>query len=116
MFMKIKRNRYPNYKRALRIYRRKLKKQINHSFPFDIGYLLELLETYLMFMLNYYEIGENVHSEELEDHNRPTKLWEAIYHLHIVNKLECDVSNEEYIYHWNMFWDILRTEAGNWSD
>lgn len=59
------------YRKLVRAYRRKLRKDSRESSPWDYRYGLEPFVDFLRFMKGYYELGWNV---DCEDVDRPSRL------------------------------------------
>lgn len=67
------------YKRMIKKYYKRLVSKARYAGknPFDAELGIELLAIYIKYMQDYYELGENVHAEEIEGHDRYTTLAAA---------------------------------------
>lgn len=137
---------YRQYKKLVKRYRKLLIKQARQAVPFDEKPLLEMLVTYLHFFKDYYTEDNNVHTFELDGHNRLKEISLALDNWYAVAKDEEDyyntlkeVNEESKVEknqviinakvevaseklkknrkkHWNKFWNTIRDNIETWWD
>lgn len=139
------RKEYKKYKKLEKKYRKLLIKQARQAVPYDEKPLLEMFTTYIKFLKDYYDEGNNVHGLEVEGHNRAeeitfalnsynaTKLNEDIYCATLERisrnstatngQIDRDaVVEAQELYtknrdiNWNNFWNTIRDNIETWWD
>lgn len=67
-----------HYKKTMKYYKKRLVKIAKATKPWDFGWLLDFIRADLSFMAEYYEYGENVYAEDINN-DRCKTLYEALY-------------------------------------
>lgn len=66
-----------HYRKTMKYYRKRLIRIAKETKPWDFGWLLDFIKTNLLFMAEYYDWGENVHAEDIENERCKT-LYKAL--------------------------------------
>ena len=110
------------YNKMMRKCRKDLIKASKDYQPYDEGYLFNFMEIIFKNWIDYYELGENVHAEEIKDTevfnlpNRPTRL-EIAKELYSLFKGFCyDIEIKNYDKNIKKFCDYFATYIGDMWD
>lgn len=94
------------YKKLVRKYRRIFRKHAREIRPYDYRFGLDPFLDFLRYMRDYYEAGDNVHSEEGD---RLQTLKDAISMFEVYD-------DEELQEAWEAFWRIVQENIRDWWD
>lgn len=86
------------YKRIIRRYYKKIVKMARYAGknPFDAELGIQILAEYIKYMRDYYKLGVNVHSEEIEGHDRYQTLAAAYEEYEYGWDIGCKLSKKYY--------------------
>lgn len=94
------------YKKLVRKYRRIFRKHAREIRPYDYRFGLDPFLDFLRYMRDYYEAGDNVHSEEGD---RLQTLKDAISMFEVYDELKEQEA-------WEAFWRIVQENIRDWWD
>lgn len=95
------------YKKLVRKYRRIFRKHAREIRPYDYRFGLDPFLDFLRYMRDYYEAGDNVHSEEGD---RLQTLKDAISMFEVYDD---ELKKQEA---WEAFWRIVQENIRDWWD
>lgn len=98
------------YKKLVRKYRRIFRKHAREIRPYDYRFGLDPFLDFLRYMRDYYEAGDNVHSEEGD---RLQTLKDAISMFEVYDTIDDELKKQEA---WEAFWRIVQENIRDWWD